>query len=73
MNIETIYLIQNNPYYKQFLREESHHYQMLYRDDSYLKELDDLVKKKYGLRFTDKLEKIRQNMNTISTFMRLME
>ncbi len=73
MKKETIDKIQNTPYIKQFLIEESHHFKYLFRDDNYLKTIEQLAKEKYHLRLEDKIESMKDNLTLINTFIRFMK
>lgn len=73
MNEETIYIIKNNPMIRQFLKEESHHYKYLYRDDNYIKTIERLAKEKYGLTITNKIENFKNTLNLINAFMSVIE
>ena len=73
MKKETINTIKNNPIIYNFLREESNYYKYLYRDDNYLKEIEKKAKEKYKLRVEDKLERIKDNINLINTFISVID
>lgn len=73
MNEETIYIIKNNPIINRFLREESHHYKYLYRDNNYIKTIERLAKEKYGLTISNKIENIKNTINLINTFMSVID
>ena len=73
MSEETIYIIKNNPMIRQFLKEESHHYKYLYRDNNYIKTIERLAKEKYGLTLSNKIENIKNTINLIKTFMSVID
>lgn len=73
MKEETIYIIKNNPVIYNYLREESNNYKYLYRDDKYLKEIEKKAKEKYQLRVEDKLERLKDNIELINTFMSVID
>ena len=73
MSEDTIYIIKNNPMIKQFLREESYHYKYLYRDDNYIKKVEQLAKEKYGLTISNKIENFKNTLNLINTFMSVID
>ena len=73
MNEETIYIIKNNPIINRFLREESHYYKYLYRDNNYIKTIERLAKEKYGLTISNKIENIKNTINFINTFMSVID
>ena len=66
MNRETLKIIRNNKYIYDFLREDSSHYQYLYKDNNYIKVIKNLAKEKYKLRYIDKLDNISNKINVIS-------
>lgn len=51
-----------------YLRENSYWYKSLNRDQYMLKQLETEMKKKYKLTPEDKIEKIANSINMISTF-----
>ena len=69
MNKEIIYKIKTNPMIYQILREESYHYKYLYRDNNYIKYLEKYAKEKYKQRPIDKIEKLKNTINLVQTFM----
>ncbi len=73
MNEETIYIIKNNPIINRFLREESYHYKYLYRDNNYIKKVEQLAKEKYGLTISNKIENFKNTLNLINTFMSVID
>ena len=73
MNQETIYKIKTTPAIYRYLREDSSHYKYLYRDNSYIRKLEEQAKEKYQERMVDKVEKIKDGINLISTFMSVIE
>ena len=73
MNSGLLFKIRNNSYLYSFLREESYHYKYLYRDDNYIKEIEKLAKEKYKMRSIDKIERLKNNIDLIKTFISVME
>lgn len=73
MNLYTINYIKSNPPVYNFLRENSSWYKVLNRDPQALKRIEELAKAKYKLRLTDRLEKLSNNMNLISSFMEMLK
>ena len=73
MDIDTLNIIRNNKLIYKFLREESYHYKYLYRDKDYIKKLDKLSKEKYKERTIDKIEKLSNNINLISTIIDVLK
>lgn len=73
MDEKTINIIKNNKMIKRFLREESYHYRELYRDNNYIKTIEQKVKEKYKLNSEEPLEKIKNTIDLINTFISVIE
>ena len=69
MLLKDQFIIKNNPYLKKYLRENSYLYKNLNRDSNFIKYLEELMKKEYKITLPDKLDKIKDNINMINTFM----
>lgn len=69
MDLKTFYQIRNNPIIYNYLREDSRHYKYLYRNPDHIKEIEALAKEKYKLRSIDKIEKIKNNIDLVKSFM----
>lgn len=73
MDYEIKNIIKNTPYIYQYLREESYQYKYIYRDKNYLKEVSNLAKEKYKLTKKDKIERLKNNIDLIKTFMSVLD
>lgn len=73
MNIDLQYQINNNLNYQNFLREHSYWYKYLNRDASYFKDFVSDMKDKYGLKPTDRLNKMLNNINTLQMFIDVLK
>lgn len=73
MDKETLKIIRNTPYIYDFLREDSSHYKELFRDKTYIKKVNDLAKEKYKLRKIDKIEKLGEQLDLISSFIDVLK
>ena len=73
MTEETRLKIKTNPLIHSYLRENSYHYKYLYRDDSYIKKVEDLAKEYYQERVVDKIERFKNKINLIQTFIDVMK
>ena len=73
MTTETLIAIRNNPYYYQFLRENSHWYKALNRDINNLKLMEEEVKNYYKLNFADRLNDLNNKISMLRTFMDIMK
>jgi hypothetical protein len=69
MDIKTLNIIKKNPILYNYLRDESYNYKYLYRDPTYLNKIIDLAKEKYKLRSIDKLDRLKDNIDLIQTFL----
>lgn len=67
MFIETQMLIRNNPNLYRYLRENSYWYKYLNRSPAYLKEVEQEMKSRYKLRAEDKMEKIRDRLDMVTS------
>ena len=73
MLIETRIAIKNNPYYYNFLRDNSYWYKALNRSHDNLKLMDEEVKDYFKLNFSDKLNDLSNKINMISTLIDLIK
>jgi len=73
MNKELIYIIKNNEIINRFLKEESYNYKYLYRDNNYIKKVENLAKEKYKLTLSDKISNISNTLALINTFMSVID
>ena len=64
---------QKAEYVYNYLRDNSNHYRNLYRDDAYLKEIENLAKIFYKERTIDKIEQLKNNIDLINTFLSVMK
>ena len=62
------YMLNTNPNYIKYLRENSYWYKELNRKNNF-KDFENEVKKNYKLRITDKVEKITDTMDFVSKIM----
>ena len=65
MTVDIQIKINNNPYYKKYLRENSIWYKILNRDPMMFKQFEEKLKTDYMLRPTDKIKKA---LDTIELF-----
>ena len=69
MNIKIQFMLDANPYLRKYLREHSSYYKNIIRNPSFINQIEELMKKEYGLTFPDKLKKIKNNISMVNTFM----
>lgn len=72
MNKKLKLIFEQKSYLKQYLKEESYEYKYLYRDLSYIKEIDKKAKEKYQLTSKDKIEKLKNRLELFQTIMSVM-
>ncbi len=73
MNVIVIQMVKRDPNLYQYLRENSYWYKYLNRDEKNLKLMEEEMKKKYKLTPEDKLEKISNRIQLISSFMDVLK
>ena len=73
MNLNLQYRINQDPKLKQFLRENSYWYKYLNRNELYYKDFIEDMKVQYKLKPTDKINKMIDNMNMISSFLDVLK
>ena len=73
MNIKIQFMLEANPYLKRYLRENSNYYKNIIRNPSFIRELEELMKKDYGLTLPNKLEKIKDNISMVNAFMDVLK
>ena len=73
MNLNLQYKINQDPRLKQFLRENSYLYKYLNRSEIYYKDFINDMKDKYKLKPTDRINKMVDNINMISSFLDVLK
>ena len=73
MTLETLIKIRNNPYFYNFLRENSYWYKRLNRDPEALKDMEIEVKNYYKLNLSDKLSDLNSKINIIKNLINILE
>jgi len=69
MTLDLQFKIRENPNYERYLREHSYWYKRLNRNPNEFRSFEEEVKKMYKLRMGDKLERVMNAMDMISTVM----
>lgn len=67
------YYIKKNPIIYNYLRDDSYQYKYIYRNNNYLSKIEELAKEKYKLRTVDKLDKLKNSIELINTFIDVMK
>lgn len=73
MNINNQLVINKNPLLKRYLRENSYYYKYLNRDNNAIKQLYSDMQKRYKLTLPDRLDKVKENLDMITSFMDIMK
>ena len=73
MNLALQYKINQDKRLKQFLRENSYWYKYLNRSEIYYKDFINDMKDKYKLKPTDRINKMVDNINMISSFLDVLK
>ena len=69
MVLDLQFRIKNDERLKQFLKENSYYYKYLNRSPSYLKDVIEDMKDKYGLKPSDKINKMIDNISLMNSFL----
>ena len=69
MVLDLQFRIKNDERLKQFLRENSYYYKYLNRSPSYLKDVIEDMKDKYGLKPSDRINKMIDNISLMNSFL----
>ena len=73
MDEKTLSIIRNNPLIYSFLREQSFHYKYLLSNPKYQKQLNYLAKEYYHQRGIDKINRFKEQLELIKTFIDVIE
>ena len=66
-------LLNNNPYLKRFLRENSWYYKNLMRNPMFVHELNSLMKKEYHQTIPDKIGKIEKDISMVNDIIDILK
>lgn len=69
MVLDLQFRIKSDERLKQFLRENSYYYKYLNRSPSYLKDIIEDMKDKYGLKPSDRINKMIDNISLMNSFL----
>lgn len=73
MDVGTIIKIRTDPNIYRYLRENSYWYKYLNRNPLSIKKLEEEMKNKYKLTTKDKIEKLSNSINLISSFIDVLK
>ena len=72
MSIETQFYLERNLLLKKFLHENPSYYKYLNRDPSFIFNLEEIMKEKYKLTLPDKMNKLKDKIEMLSTFIDIL-
>lgn len=72
MIISNQMIIQKNPLLKKYLRENSYYYKLLNRNPELIKQMYSDMQKAYKLTLNDRLDKVKDNLVMINSFMDIL-
>ena len=73
MDSKIAFILDSNPLIKRYLREHSYYYKNLIRNSNFINNITDLMKKEYHLTLSDKLNKIKDDINLVNSFMDIIK
>lgn len=73
MQVKTRLIINSNPNLKQYLKEHSYWYKYLNRTPNYLKDMEEMMKKEYKLTPGDRIEKLSESINLVSSLLSVLK
>ena len=73
MNFRIQLMLDNDLLLKRYLREHSFYYKNLNRNPIFINEIVEMMRKEYHLTLPDKLDKIKNNISMINTFMDVLK
>jgi len=72
MYIQNQMIINRNPLLKKYLRENSYYYKVLNRNPEIINKIYQEMQKKYKLTLNDRLDKVKDNLTMINSFMDIL-
>lgn len=72
MSLETQFYIGRNPNLIRFLHENPRFYKYLNRDPNFVFEMEKLMKEKYKLTLPDKIDKFKDKLDMLNTFIDIL-
>ncbi len=72
MSIESQFYLNKNPNLKKFLHENPRYYKYLNRNPNFIFELEKIMKEKYKLTLPDKLNKFKDKLDMLNTFIDIL-
>lgn len=68
MQIETKLRVKNNPYLYKYLQENSYWYKYLNRNSSFINKMEEKMKTTYKLTTKDRIDKIKDTLSFVQSF-----
>jgi len=68
MSIDNQVFLNNNILLKKFLHENPKYYKYLNRDNKYIYELNNIMKDKYKLTLSDRINNLKNKIDMVNTF-----
>lgn len=72
MSIETQFYLNNHILLKRFLHENPKYYKYLNREPRYILELEKIMKEKYKMTIPDRIDKIKDKLDILNTFIDIL-
>ena len=72
MNKNLLKQIRSNPIIYSYLREESHEYIKLLKDESYIEEIEKKAKEKYELTIPQRIDKLTKRLELINELINVL-
>ena len=72
MSIECQFYLQKNANFVRFLHENPRFYKFLNRDANFIFEMEKMMKEKYKLTIPDKIEKFKDKLDMLNTFIDIL-
>ena len=73
MTLDTQFKINSNPNYQRYIRENPIWYKILNRDPLQFKNFENEVKDRYGLKVSDKINRMLDNINMLQSFLDVLK
>ena len=72
MSIENQLYLNNNLLLKKFLRENPKYYKYLNREPNFIRELELIMREKYKITLPDKIERLKDKLDMMNTFIDIL-
>ncbi len=72
MSIDCQFYLNKNPNLKRFLHENPKYYKILNRNPYFILELEKIMKEKYKLTLSDKIDRFKDKIDMLNTFIDIL-